>query len=54
MQFNASTSTDVDGSIVKYEWDLDGNGSYETDTGTTKTTSRTYATAGHRGHSVCA
>ena len=41
--FDAAGSTDADGTIVKYEWDLDGNGSYETDTGTTRTTSRTYA-----------
>ena len=30
-------------SITKYEWDLDGNGSYETNTGTTATTTRSYA-----------
>jgi PKD repeat protein len=42
VSFNASASSDPDGSIVKYEWDLDGNGSYETDTGTTPTTSRAY------------
>jgi PKD repeat protein len=45
-QFNASTSADPDGTIVKYEWDLDGNGTYETDTGTTKTTSKAYTAAG--------
>jgi YD repeat-containing protein len=45
-QFNASASADPDGSITKYEWDLDGNGTYETDTGTTKTTSRTYTAVG--------
>jgi YD repeat-containing protein len=44
--FNASGSSDPDGTIAKYEWDLDGNGSYETDTGSTPTTSRSYATAG--------
>ena len=44
--FNAAATTDVDGTIAKYEWDLDGNGSYETDTGTTKTTSRTYTQTG--------
>ncbi|HEV7482624.1 MAG TPA: PKD domain-containing protein [Solirubrobacterales bacterium] len=44
--FNAGASTDPDGTIAKYEWDLDGNGSYETGTGTTATTSRTYATPG--------
>jgi YD repeat-containing protein len=44
--FDASASSDPDGSIVDYAWDLDGNGTYETDTGTTKTTSKAYATAG--------
>ena len=29
--FNASGTTDSDGTIVKYEWDLDGNGSFETE-----------------------
>jgi YD repeat-containing protein len=43
--FNGAGSTDSDGTIVKYEWDLDGNGTYETSTGTTSTTSRTYANA---------
>ncbi|MEN3283116.1 MAG: hypothetical protein V7607_4256 [Solirubrobacteraceae bacterium] len=45
-QFNGSGSADVDGTIAKYEWDLDGNGTYETDTGTTKTTSKTYTATG--------
>ncbi len=31
--------------VVKYEWDLDGNGTFETNTGTTATTSRIYANA---------
>ena len=44
MTFNASGSSDPDGTIAKYEWDLDGNGTYETDTGTTPTTTNTYAT----------
>jgi PKD repeat protein len=44
--FNGSTSSDPDGSIAKYEWDLDGNGSYETDAGTTATTTRSYTAAG--------
>jgi PKD repeat protein len=43
--FDASASKDADGTIAKYEWDLDGNGSYETDTGTTPTASRTYTSA---------
>ena len=37
--------SDPDGTIAKYEWDLDGNGSYETNTGTTNKTSRTYTSA---------
>jgi Concanavalin A-like lectin/glucanases superfamily/PKD domain len=41
--FDASASTDPDGSIAKYEWDLDGNGSYETSTGSTPTASANYA-----------
>ncbi len=45
MTFNGVGSSDPDGTIAKYEWDLDGNGTYETDTGTTATTSRSYATA---------
>jgi hypothetical protein len=44
--FDASASSDPGGSITKYEWDLDGNGTYETDTGTTPTASRSYSTAG--------
>jgi PKD repeat protein len=46
VSFNAGASVDPDGTIAKYEWDLDGNGTYETNTGTTKTTSKTYATPG--------
>jgi len=48
VSLDASASKDTDGSIVKYEWDLDGNGSYETSTGTTATTTTSYATAGAR------
>ena len=44
--FDGTASSDPGGTIVKYEWDLDGNGSFETDTGTTKTASRSYAAAG--------
>jgi YD repeat-containing protein len=46
--YNAAGSSDVDGTITKYEWDLDGNGSYETDTGTTKTATKSYSTTGTR------
>ena len=44
--FNASGSSDPDGSIVSYQWDLDGNGSFETDTGTTPTVKSSYAQEG--------
>jgi PKD repeat protein len=42
VKFNAATSTDDHG-IVKYEWDLDGNGTYET---TGRTVSRRYTSTG--------
>jgi subtilisin-like proprotein convertase family protein len=44
--FDASASSDPDGSIARYEWDLDGDGSFETDTGTTGSTSRVYDAGG--------
>jgi hypothetical protein len=44
--FNASASKDPDGTIVKYEWDRDGNGTYETNTGSTASTSSSYASTG--------
>ena len=37
-----SRDTDVDGSIVRWEWDLDGNGTFETDTGTEDHASHIY------------
>jgi PKD repeat protein len=42
---DASGSVDPDGSIADYQWDLDGNGSFETDTGTNATVTKTYANA---------
>ncbi len=42
--FDASGSTDPDGTIVSYEWDLDGDGEYDDATGVTATT--TYDDAG--------
>jgi PKD repeat protein len=45
VSFDASRSADADGSIVKYEWDLDGNGSYEKTT-TTPKVSRSYTAPG--------
>jgi PKD repeat protein len=45
--FDASGSTDPDGTVQHYQWDLDGNGTYETDTGSDPHTSRFYATPGN-------
>jgi hypothetical protein len=51
VNFNASNSRDPGGSIVSYQWDLDGNpstgpnGGFEVDTGTDATTNRSYASA---------
>jgi hypothetical protein len=43
--FDGSASSDPDGTIVNYRWDLDGNGSFETDTGTRSSVSRSYPRA---------
>jgi PKD repeat protein len=39
---DASPSHDPDGQIVRYEWDLDGNGSFETDAGAAPTVTHTF------------
>jgi subtilisin-like proprotein convertase family protein len=39
---DAGGSSDADGTVARYEWDLDGDGTYETDTGTTASSSRVY------------
>jgi subtilisin-like proprotein convertase family protein len=44
VMFDASGSTD-DGTIVAYDWDLDGNGSFETAGGTSPTAARSYPNA---------
>jgi YD repeat-containing protein len=44
--FDGSASSDPDGSIAKYEWDLDGNGSFETDSGTSPQVTHVYAKSG--------
>lgn len=44
--FSGTASHDPDGSIVDYKWDLDGNGTFETDRGATQNVSKTFATAG--------
>ena len=46
VSFNGSASSDPDGMIATYEWDLDGNASYETRTGSRPTVSRSYASPG--------
>jgi PKD repeat protein len=43
--FDASGSSDTDGSIANYKWDLDGNGSFETDTGAVAAVTRSYPAA---------
>jgi hypothetical protein len=40
--FDGSASADATHTIANYKWDLDGDGSFETDGGGTATTSRTY------------
>ena len=45
---DASASSDPDGSIARYEWDLDGDGSYETDGGATPVIEHTFDTADTR------
>ena len=45
--FDASATTDTGGaSIARYRWDLDGDGSFETDTGTDPHAARTYVLPG--------
>ncbi len=46
VNFNASSSLDSDGTIDQHEWDLDGNGSFETNSGATPTVSRAYENPG--------
>ena len=39
---DASSSSDPDGSIVRFEWDLDGNGTFEVDGGPSPTLTHTF------------
>jgi hypothetical protein len=41
--FDASASSDPEGLQLRYAWDLDGNGSFETDGGTSPTVTHTYS-----------
>jgi PKD repeat protein len=52
ISFSAAGSTDSGGTINDYKWDLDGDGTYETDTGATPTASKSYSSAGQVGVSV--
>ncbi|MDX6664639.1 MAG: large repetitive protein [Solirubrobacteraceae bacterium] len=45
VKFDGSTSSDDD-PIAKYEWDLDGNGTFETDTQGTATATKAYTAPG--------
>ncbi|HEX5620422.1 MAG TPA: M36 family metallopeptidase, partial [Solirubrobacteraceae bacterium] len=44
--FDATRSRAGDAPIARYEWDLDGNGSFETDGGTTPTATHSYTETG--------
>jgi hypothetical protein len=43
--FDASGSSDANGKIEKYRWDMDGDGKFERDTGKDPTTDQVFATA---------
>jgi PKD repeat protein len=47
VSYSAAGTTDDNG-ISKIEWDLDGNGTFETNTGTTLSASRSYGSIGKR------
>ncbi len=46
VHLDASASNPVEGTITKYEWDADGDGVYETDSGTTPTLDTVYSSNG--------
>jgi PKD domain-containing protein len=46
VNFNGLSSSDPDGTILNYKWDLDGDGTFETDTGSTPTVSHSYGAIG--------
>src|SRR4051794_8065998 len=51
VSFSAAGSTG-DGGVTNYSWDLDGNGTFETNTGTTSSASSAYQSLGQRKVSV--
>jgi plastocyanin len=44
--FNASASSDADGTLTNFSWDLDNDGVFETDTGTVASVTTAFATTG--------
>jgi hypothetical protein len=46
LQLNGNATTDPDGLITSFNWDRDGDGTYETDTGLTRTTSTSFSAPG--------
>lgn len=42
-----ATAADADGAVVKYEWDFDGDGVYDADTGSVPSASNTYSGVGN-------
>lgn len=46
VSFDAGGSSDPDGPLQSFQWDLDGNGSFETDTGSSSVAKRRYDEAG--------
>lgn len=46
VSFNASASSDPDGTIVRYEWDWEGDGTYDLDNGSNPLAEHTYAADG--------
>ena len=46
VSFNASASSDPEGTITDYKWDLDNSGKFATDTGTTTTLTHMFTTPG--------
>jgi PKD domain len=46
--FNGSASSDPEGPIARFQWDLDGDGSFEVNSGSNPTTSTSYAAPGEK------